>query len=62
MLTCWKYQILPSLFYNWITQNGEFVKGDDPIEKIKDASSPVFPVTNSKRGLVLLDQNDNKTF
>lgn len=41
-------------------QSGEFVKGDDTIEKIKNASSLVLPLTNSERGLTLLNQNDNK--
>lgn len=41
-------------------QSGEFVKGDDTIEKIKNASSLVLPFTNSKRGLTLLNQNDNR--
>ncbi|MDK2905282.1 MAG: putative transposase [Eubacteriaceae bacterium] len=59
-LTCRKYQILRSMFYNWTTQNGEFVKGDDIIEKIKNASSLVLPLTNSERELSLLNQNNNE--
>jgi len=59
-LTCRKSQILRSMFYNWTTQNGEFVKGDDTIEKIKNASSLVLPLTNSERELSLLNQNNNE--
>lgn len=41
-------------------QSGEFVKGDDTNKKINNLSSLVLPLTNSKRGLSLLNEDDNE--
>jgi putative transposase len=41
-------------------QSGEFVKGDDTNKKINNLSSLVLPLTNSERGLSLLNQDDNE--
>ncbi len=40
--------------------SGEFVKGDDTNKKINNLSSLVLPLTNSKRGLSLLNEDDNE--
>lgn len=40
--------------------SGEFVKGDDTNKKIKNTSSLVLPLTNSERGLSLLNQDDKE--
>ena len=40
--------------------SGEFVKGDDTNNKITNVSSLVLPLTNSERGLSLLNQDDNE--
>lgn len=42
-------------------QSGEFVKGDDSYKKINNLSSLVLPLTNSERGLSLLNQDENKS-
>ena len=39
--------------------SGDFVKGDDTFKKPNNKSSLVLPLTNSKRGLPLLNQGDN---
>ena len=41
-------------------QSGEFVKGDDTNKKINNLSSLVLPLTNSERGLSLLNQDVNE--
>lgn len=41
-------------------QSGEFVKGDDTNKKTNNLSSLVLPLTDSQRGLSLLNQDDNK--
>jgi putative transposase len=40
--------------------SGDFVKGDDTNKKINKLSSLVLPLTNSERGLSLLNQDDNE--
>jgi putative transposase len=40
--------------------SGDFVKGDDTNKKINNLSSLVLPLTNSERGLSLLNQDDNE--
>ena len=40
--------------------SGGFVKGDDTDKKIKNTSSLVLPLTNSERGLSLLNQDDKE--
>jgi putative transposase len=40
--------------------SGDFVKGDDTNKKTNNSSSLVLPLTNSERGLSLLNQDDNE--
>ncbi len=41
-------------------QSGEFVKGDDTFENLTFESSLALPLTNSERGLSLLNKDDNE--